>query len=392
MKIIQIEDFFHPDAGYQVNVLTKYLVKSGYEVSIFTSEMKKVPKTLTSFFGLDNLSLKDKAYEDKYGVKITRFPLRAYALNRYIYTKEIFRAIKETNPDIIFVHGNDSYIGLKILMNPQKYHCAVITDSHMLKMASTSKFSRLFREYYKRFVTPKIIKNNIPVIRTQNDDYVEACLGIPLERCPFIPLGSDVLLFHPDQKKRETFRRTNNISSDAFVFTYAGKLDEAKGADLLAKAIKERFVCNRDVVFLIVGNAKGEFGEKVETLFNESENRIIRYDTQSYENLAIFFQASDIAIFPKQCSLSFYDAQACALPVISENNNINIERNSHDNGFCFNSGDYMSLHMTIQKVLKMDRATINRMSSNALQYIIENFNYEETAQQYMAQLENIIKK
>lgn len=29
MRIVQIEDFFHPDAGYQINVLSKVLAEHG---------------------------------------------------------------------------------------------------------------------------------------------------------------------------------------------------------------------------------------------------------------------------------------------------------------------------------------------------------------------------
>jgi len=43
MKIIYIDDIFHPDAGYQANLLSKYWVKFGHEVYIFTSEMGKIP-------------------------------------------------------------------------------------------------------------------------------------------------------------------------------------------------------------------------------------------------------------------------------------------------------------------------------------------------------------
>lgn len=72
MRILQIEDFFHPDAGYQVNVLSKYLTKAGHEVIILTSEMLKVPESLTSFFGRSDLEEKDREFERCNKVKIVR--------------------------------------------------------------------------------------------------------------------------------------------------------------------------------------------------------------------------------------------------------------------------------------------------------------------------------
>ena len=55
MKIVNVEDFFHPDAGYQINILSKYHVALGHDVTIITAQMEKVPVTLTSFFGRENI-------------------------------------------------------------------------------------------------------------------------------------------------------------------------------------------------------------------------------------------------------------------------------------------------------------------------------------------------
>ena len=68
MKVVNVEDFFHPDAGYQINILSKYLVALGHEVTIITSEMEKVPTTLTSFFGRET----QRSTVNQYGVKILR--------------------------------------------------------------------------------------------------------------------------------------------------------------------------------------------------------------------------------------------------------------------------------------------------------------------------------
>ena len=68
MKIVNVEDFFHPDAGYQINILSKYLVALGHEVIIITSQMDKVSTSLTSFFGKENIEEREKKYSNRYGV------------------------------------------------------------------------------------------------------------------------------------------------------------------------------------------------------------------------------------------------------------------------------------------------------------------------------------
>ena len=85
MRIVHIEDFFHPDAGYQVNILSKYQTRLGHEVYVITSEFKKIPTYLKCFFGDENISALDDEFKKKYKVNIIRIPLIAYISGRAIY-------------------------------------------------------------------------------------------------------------------------------------------------------------------------------------------------------------------------------------------------------------------------------------------------------------------
>lgn len=392
MRILQIEDFFHPDAGYQVNILSKYLVSAGHEVFILAAEMDKVPEGLTSFFGRENIEEKDREFEKRNNVKIIRVPLIGYIANRFIYTNKIFKVIKEIAPDILYVHGNDTYIGIRILVSIHKYKCTIISDSHMLEMASVNKLQKPFRWFYKKFVTPHIIKNNIPIIRTQDDSYVFSKLGIPLDQCPYIPLGSDTMLFKPDDNVKSAFRKEYNIPEEAFVVVYAGKLDAAKGADLLAEALVKAFDIDRNLVFVIVGNTNGEFGTVIEEKFRQSANKIIRFPTQKYSDLAQFFQASDLAVFPKQCSLSFYDVQASGLPVVFEDNNINIGRCKANTAFTFKQNDVSDFRDKIKYCAMMDKREYLYMQQRACKFILDEYSYAETANKYMNVMNMAMKK
>lgn len=382
MRVVHIEDFFHPNAGYQINILPKYMVKRGIETYILTSEIDLVPETLTSFFGKQNIEKFDKDFEDKTGVKIIRVPVKRFISNRAVFTKEINKKIRDLKPDVLYVHGNDTLIGITSILRSNRLNCALITDSHMLEMASTNKFNKLFRFFYRHVVTPKIIKNDITVIRTQNDDYVEKHLGIPLTQSPWISYGSDTLLFHPDKDVRNKFREKYEIGENDFVVLYAGKLDESKGGLFLANSIEKKFNCQKKVIFFIVGNTSGEYGIEIEKTFKTSKNRIIRFPTQKYVDLAKFYQTADLVVFPKQCSLSFYDAQACGLPVLSENNNVNIERCSFGNGWNFKTGDIQDFRAKIEMVVNMDRREYLKIAKNAYRFIIEKYDYEDKAREY----------
>lgn len=383
MKIVHIEGYFHANAGYQINILPKYLQKMGHKQYILTSQLDLIPDELTSFFGKKNVLETDKAYEEMNNVKIIRLPLKKYISGREIFGPELEEKIKEIDPDVVYVHGNDSYVGIQFIFkyNFRKDYL-LITDSHMLDIASKNKMAKLFRMFYRLFITPMIKKNKITVIRTQNDLYVNKHLGIPLNQAPWVPTGSDLLLFHPSVKVKKDFKLKHNLDSNSFIVIYAGKLDESKGGKLLAEAFRFKFKTKKEVVLLCVGNSTGEYGEVIDKIFDQSENNIIKYPTQQYVNLPKFFQSADIALFPKQSSLSFYDAQACGLPVILEDKSINIERVSHNNGKTFISDNLNSLRNKIEYFANLSEEEYKEYSDNSERNIKENFNYEKIASEY----------
>ena len=103
------------------------------------------------------------------------------------------------------------------------------------------------------------------------------------------------------------------IAADGF----AGKLDESKGGMLLAELMNRRLDTAREIVYLIIGNATGEYGERVEARMAESPYRVLRFPTQKYSQLARFYQAADAGLIAKQASLNFFDMEACGVPVLT---------------------------------------------------------------------------
>ncbi len=384
MKIVHVEDVFHPDTGYQLNLLSKYMVAAGHDVVIITAETEKLPKGFMNFFGSENIRRRDEIFTHNYGVRIIRIPTKGYYSGRVFLSSRFFEIIKSENPDVVYVHGNDTLTGMRYLLNLKKMKYPIVMDSHMLDMAAKNKFKSVFRFFYKTMFAPIIIKNLIPVIRTQDSDYVEKALGIPLSLAPWISTGSDTMVFKKDQIIRAKMRQKNNIKENEFVVTYAGKLDEAKGGMLLARALREKInLVSKKICFIIIGNAVGEYGQQVEDIFSTSENRILRFGTQKYMELAPFFQMSDLVIFPKQCSLSFYDAQACGIPVLFEDNEINSKRAVNGNAVTFKSNDIYDCRKKIIQIANMNASDYLSMSRASEELIKESYDYKKICDTYL---------
>ena len=145
MHIVMVEDFFHPSAGYQLNVLCPYLVKFGHKIHIVCGEMDLFPEYLTVFFGTDDIPERDLDYQKSTGVEIIRIPLKGYISGRAIMSSQVFKVVRQLHPDVLFVHDNDSYTGMQFIKWQRKNRYPLVLDSHMLDIASHNRLAGLFR-------------------------------------------------------------------------------------------------------------------------------------------------------------------------------------------------------------------------------------------------------
>jgi glycosyltransferase involved in cell wall biosynthesis len=392
MRIVHVEDFFHPDAGYQVNLLSRLQTLDGHQVTVVTAELQKIPSFLTAFFGKDNIPEKDAAFERETGVKIVRVPIFGFWSGRAIFYPRVFKKVAAAQPDVVFVHGEDTFTGMSFITLAKRLKYPLVLDCHMLEMASQNRFREQFRAFYRRFITPIILRENIPLIRVVDSDYVQKCLGIPLSHTDLLSFGTDTAHFSPNAQARQALRAQYGFGQDAFLVLYAGKLDETKGGKFLAEAVAAKFpeARGRPIELLVVGNADGAYGAEVEKLFAGSANKLVRLPTQRYFDLAKFYQAADLAVFPKQCSMSFFEAQSCGVPILFEENEINVQRAQANNAFLFQAGSVQGFRQQIERLASLPESQYAEIGNNARNYVLANYDYVPIARRFTAVLERAL--
>ena len=383
MHIVHIEDFFHPLAGYKYNIISKYMIKYGHKVTIVAPSLEYRNDILTNFFGKDNIEELDKEFTNKYGVRIVRLNVKKYFRTRAIYDlNELNGVVQSLKPDILSI-GIEIVPAYFFLLKYKKLGCPIVLDCHNIKSATTFFAAPLHHLIHRLIFTPIIKKNDIRIIRCVDDNYIEECLNLPLTNSPIVSFGSDLQIFHKNEEIYDDFRKTHNLDNDDIVFAYIGKLDVSKGGDMLAEAFSKKFDTKKRICLIIVGNNNYEQPDVLEKKLDNSENVIFRYPTQKYIDLPKFYQCADAVVFPRQCSLSFFDAQACGLPVIAENISINKDRLSHNNGLLFESNSIKSLRESIQKYIDMTTNEKELLSKNSYNFVVKNYNYEDKAKQYI---------
>ena len=390
MKIVYVDETFHPAYGYQSNPLAKFQQKQGNEVVIVTVSKDQIHPVYREFGDTgESVEQDDEIYQKSTGVKIIRVKTKGYFMHRARISSDMFRVVREQKPDVVFIHCVETLTAMRFLMHRKEW--PLMFDSHMLSMASQSKFVGAFEAGYRAVFRRIIEKNHYYVIRTQDDDYVNTHLGINKELTPFISFGTDTIMFCPSAEERARFRKEHGIGEDDFVAVYTGKLTEAKGGKFLAETFTKKF--DVPVTLVCVGTPPDtDYGREVQKILDESENKVIMFPTQRYMDLAPFYQMADLSIFPKQCSMSFYDAQACGLPVVSEANNVNCDRCSHQNGANFEPNNADDFREKVSYFAKLNKEQWQKYSMNSQAFIETGYSYTEIAMQYTKYLAESIER
>ena len=390
MKIVYVDETFHPAYGYQSNPLAKFQQVQGNDVTIVTVSKDQIHPVYREFGDNgESVEKDDEVYQKATGVKIVRVKTKGYFMHRAVYSHGVFKAVRNEKPDVVFVHCAETLTAMRFLLHRKEW--PMMLDSYMLSMASQSKFVGAFESVYRAIFRRIIEKHNYYVVRTQDDDYVNTHLGLKKDLTPFISFGTDTIMFCPSTEAREKFRKENNISENDFVVVYTGKLTEAKGGKLLAETFKEKF--DVPVTLVCVGSPpESDYGREVQRILDSSKNRVIMFPTQKYMELAPFYQMADLSIFPKQCSMSFYDAQACGLPVVSESNNVNSDRCSHQNGDNFEPGSIADFRAKIMKFATMSKEERDQYRKNSRAFVEAGYDYADIARQYTEYLKKSVEQ
>lgn len=387
MRIVHVDDNFMPTIGFQTNFLAKYAVRHGHEVIIVASDSIRY-WTDSGFFPremADNLARYDEEFRVKYGARIIRVKSHRRILNRELLTGKVFKTVRGLKPDVALVHYCDALTGVRFAMKAKRLPYPIVSDCHMVEAAASQKAEarNLFHKLYKRFITPMFKRNAIPVIAVVEDvkAYCINKYGMTPDMLPVMPLAADTMLFQPDTEARKNFRSQHGIAEDDFVCVYTGKIQPSKKVHLLANAFKSGYQGHGEAVLVVVGSGSGEYSDKVKAALDESGNRVLRFPTQDVENLAQFYQAADVAVWPGACSLSFYDAQACSLPVVAERISANEERiqPEFNNGMLYEQNDENGLRTAIENLYNMDRSALRAMGQNGRKIVLERYDYDKVA-------------
>ncbi len=301
--------------NYQDNLLTKYHVKLGHEVSIMTSQWIWDNK---GKLVVDN---RDK-YTNSDGVQIRRLKIKGKNnfYKKFKRFEGVIESIKEINPAILFIHGcqfMDIDIIVKYLKNnPQ---VKVYVDNHADFSNSATNFiskNILHKIVWKsraRSIDPYVEK--FYGVLPARVDFLTEVYGLRKEKVELLVMGADDDKVKEAQKNiaSKAIRKKYGIDEEDFLIVTGGKIDLAKTQTLLLmKAIHE--IQNKKVKLLIFGSVAKELQNEFNSLVDNENIHYIGW--VNAEDTYNYFAIADLVVFPGRHSVFWEQVVGQGIPMV----------------------------------------------------------------------------
>ena len=299
---------------YQDNLISKYHVKLGHEVTLLTSKWiwnEKGFLTMTSHTDYINAD----------GVHIIRLPIKNGTVNNKfkIYTG-VYHAIEQENPDILFVHGVQFLDIFQIVKYARKNpNIRVYVDNHAdFSNSATNWISKnILHKVLWRFCAKKIepyVTRFYGVLPARVDFLIDL-YHIPREKCELLVMGADDDLVAQSSNKSDQirFRKLYGIGKDDFLVITGGKIDAWKTQTLLLmEAINN--IQKSNVKLIVFGSV----AENIKSKFNDllSTGKITYIEWLNSEESYLAFAASDLVVFPGRHSVYWEQVAGEGMPLL----------------------------------------------------------------------------
>ena len=321
--------FFIDGYSYQENLLPKYHVKQGHDVTVIAS-LETFDKE-----GRRTVLSSPSSYRDKNGFDVIRLAYKKpYRWNRlFRHFVGLQDAIESVAPNIIFIHGacfGDTPIVRRYLNKHPS--TKLFVDSHADWINSAKNWLSL------NILHPIIWRHYSKVI----EPYMTKCFGVTPMRCRFLkemyhvnpeiieylPLGVDDEMIPKDKDcVRNSIRNELGVNKTDFLILTGGKIDKLKNTHILLKAFEK--LNNPHVHIVICGVLTHEMECLKETI--DANHNIHYLGWCNAGRVMDCMIASDLACFPGTHSTLWEQTVGVGLPAIfkrwSEMEHVNINGN-----------------------------------------------------------------
>lgn len=363
MRIVVLTEAFSKRMGYAAMALPRHFARLGADVHVLTSglppyhQSKGFGATYGQFSGAETFIPGTHEQYDGYTLHVLPHERRL----GYVRLQGLQARLLQLRPDVVQTFAVVGWIPLDAALAQLRGGFALFTGNH-----TTASVFRPAQDGVHQSIASRV--GNM-LTRTLPGAFVswrsERCygatvdcadvavrfLGVPSRKIAVAPLGVDTDVFSPESaaglEARRAFRARHGVNEEEIVCIYTGRLTDDKNPLLLARAVQALRAEGRPFRTFIVG--EGPQAEAIAAVPGAVVHPFVHFT-----ELASWYRASDIGVWPTQESTSMLDAAACGLPIVVNDTLQALER-IRGNGVTYRLNDELDLVRVLRDLESPER-------------------------------------
>ena len=362
--------------NYQENLITKYQIKSGHDVSIVASQFEwdkngKIAQNENQEY-INNDNCRVYRLEIKDGKDV---------FYRFKHYNKIYETIEKIAPDVIFIH-NVQFLDIKqIVKYAKNIDVKIYVDNH-------ADFSNSGKNILSKYILHGIIwKHMAHIIEPYTTrfygvlparvDFLKNIYKLPSDKCELLVMGADDELVekYSDNELKEELRKNVKLNKNDFVIVTGGKIDKFKlQTILLMKAIKN--IGNENIKLLIFGSVENEIKPEFDALCDGKRIQYLGWASQ--EESYKYFSMADLVVFPGRHSVYWEQVASMGIPMVCKYWDGTAHIDIGGNVKFLNEDSVEEIQKVLEEIINDENAYSN-MKNNAMKMDKEKFLYSNIA-------------
>jgi glycosyltransferase involved in cell wall biosynthesis len=318
MKIVHLclANFYIDNYSYQENLLPKYHVLQGYEVTVIASlvsiDTNGKPCLLDSEstnYTLDGFKVIRVDYDKPF-----------YFFNKFVrFYKKIYLLLENERPDILFLH-DFSFMDITEIIRYVKKNKSVrvYIDCHTdfinsgRTWISRNIFHKIIWRYYAKKLTPFVSKfyGTTPI----RCDFLRDVYRINPQKIELLVMGVDneQLKFKNRLDIRTSLIKNLEFCDNDFIIVSGGKIDQQKNIHLLLQAV---YNINKPNIKLVVfGTVNPDLQDFFDLMLTSKSISFVGW--QNSDKILDYFIFADLIVFPGTHSVLWEQAVGVGIPCV----------------------------------------------------------------------------
>lgn len=392
-KILLVSPYFYPALSYGGAMratydLSKQLIKSGVDLTIFTTDVGDSQRRLSQ----SEMTAVKKKLPNLYYFRNV-FNQVAYRFNIHLTPGMVLQLAKNI-PQVDLVHINDFFIltNIWIALLARLYRKPYVITAYGCLEPKRLQQKKIYKFLFLKLVGKWLLAGASACVAVSDEEVNDYVLqGVEPQKIVVIPNAVNMSALHLSTSQLDC-RKAFSLPTQARIGLYLGRIHSLKGLDMLVKGFSK--IKDPKAYLCIVGPDDG-FGKALNDVIDLSPNKsqIIRFDLLKDQQKKMMLKACDFLVYPSltdSTALSILEAASIGLPLLLTKG-ARFPQIQKANAGLIVSTTIAGLQNGLIKMYHLPISSMHRMGRNGHDLVKKEYSIAHTSKQLIKMYADVIR-